>query len=612
MSFHNPLGLLGLIGIPIVILIYIIKNKHTEQIVTSNYLWHLSEKFLNKKKNISFVSGIISLLLQIIAITMISLVIAHPIIYIPNGAKEYCFILDGSGSMNMVIEEKSRIDIGKDEIKNIINSSADGSKYTLIFASDTARVVYEKFDNKEKACELLEDLKPSGVSVTYDSILKHVQKYFNENKSMITYLVTDKDYQSNNIEIINVSNDVDNYAISNFNYIIEESLLKINANVLSYESDTTLNVNLYIDGVLLDSKEVEVSKLTEGNYYFETDNTDFLNISLEISNVDGLMLDNVSTIYNVEKEHNYSTLVISYRPFYIESMLKTVGNTSVTVISPENYNSDMSGYSLYIFDAVTPKTLPTDGTVWLFKPTESIEKSGFSVQDIVEDENGIELTYPKNSTSMFKLLTYGLEKEQVYVSKYVKYGLYKNFTTLLTHEGNPVIFTGTSDNGVREVVFGFDLHDSNFPLLMDYLVLSKNLIDYSFPIILDNSVYTCGDKVEINVLSNCDSIKVTSPNGDVSYLDVSSEITSFNTTLVGTYVLTMNFNGDIKEFSIYSNLPSEESTTVHEVVDINLSGELENEYSDGIYDKLLFLFIILAIVYVADWVVYCREQYQLR
>ena len=612
MSFHNPLGLLGLIGIPIVILIYIIKNKHTEQIVTSNYLWHLSEKFLNKKKNVSLISGIISLLLQIIAITMISLVIAHPIIYIPNGAKEYCFILDGSGSMNMVIEEKSRIDIGKDEIKNIINSSADGSKYTLIYASDTARVVYEKFDNKEKACELLEDLKPSGVSVTYDSILKHVQKYFNENKSMITYLVTDKDYQSNNIEIINVSNDVDNYAISNFNYIIEESLLKINANVMSYESDTTLNVNLYIDGVLLDSKEVEVSKLTEGNYYFETDNTDFLNISLEISNVDGLMLDNVSTIYNVEKEHNYSTLVISYRPFYIESMLKTVGNTSVTVISPENYNSDMSGYSLYIFDAVTPKTLPTDGTVWLFKPTESIEKSGFSVQDIVEDENGIELTYPKNSTSMFKLLTYGLEKEQIYVSKYVKYGLYKNFTTLLTHEGNPVIFTGTSDNGVREVVFGFDLHDSNFPLLMDYLVLSKNLIDYSFPIILDNSVYTCGDKVEINVLSNCDSIKVTSPNGDVSYLDVSSEITSFNTTLVGTYVLTMNFNGDIKEFSIYSNLPSEESTTVHEVVDINLSGELENEYSDGIYDKLLFLFIILAIVYVADWVVYCREQYQLR
>ena len=188
----------------------------------------------------------------------------------------------------------------------------------------------------------------------------------------------------------------------------------------------------------------------------------------------------------------------------------------------------------------------------------------------------------------------------------------KNFTTLLTHEGNPIIFTGTSDNGVREVIFGFDLHESNLPLLMDYLILSKNLIDYSFPIIMEESSYICGEEVLINVLSNCDSIKVTDPNGNISYLDVSSEITSFKTSLVGTYVISMNFNGEVKDFNIYSNLPTEESNTVYEITDINLEGELKNEYSDGIYDKLIIFFIILAIVYVADWVVYCREQYQLR
>ena len=213
---------------------------------------------------------------------------------------------------------------------------------------------------------------------------------------------------------------------------------------------------------------------------------------------------------------------------------------------------------------------------------------------------------------MFKLLTYGLEKDPVYVNKYIKYGLYKNFTTLLTHEGNPVVFTGTAENGVREVIFGFDLHDSNLPLLMDYLILSKNLIDYSFPIIMDQSSYVCGDTVEINVLSNCDSIKVTDPSGNISYLDVSKEITSFKPSLVGTYTLTMNFNGDVKVFNIYSSLPNDESITQPEITEINLVGELENEYSDGIYDKLIIFFIILAIVYVADWVVYCREQYQLR
>ena len=175
MSFEFPLGLLGLIGIPIVIIIYIIKNKHTEQIVTSNYLWHLSEKFLTKKKPISLISGIISLILQIVAIAVISLLIAHPIIYIPNGAKEYCFILDGSGSMNMISNDKSRIEIGKDEIKKVINSSSDGSKYTLVYAGDTARVVYEKLGDKEKAFELLDKLEPSGVTVGYKNVLKYVE-----------------------------------------------------------------------------------------------------------------------------------------------------------------------------------------------------------------------------------------------------------------------------------------------------------------------------------------------------------------------------------------------------------------------------------------------------
>ena len=50
MNFHFPLGLLGLIGIPIIVIIYIIKSKYTEQTVASTYLWELSEKFLKKRK----------------------------------------------------------------------------------------------------------------------------------------------------------------------------------------------------------------------------------------------------------------------------------------------------------------------------------------------------------------------------------------------------------------------------------------------------------------------------------------------------------------------------------------------------------------------------------
>jgi hypothetical protein len=175
-----------------------------------------------------------------------------------------------------------------------------------------------------------------------------------------------------------------------------------------------------------------------------------------------------------------------------------------------------------------------------------------------------------------------------------------------------VIFAGTAENGCREVVFAFDLHDSNLPLLMDYLLLSKNLLEYSFPIVLEKTLYTCGDNVNINITSNCDSIRVESPKGNVSYLDVSKESTSLKTTEVGTYILTVISGDDIKEFKIYVGMPNEESAPSLDTTQIALVGELENNYANGIYDKLIILFILLAVIYVADWMVYCYEQYQLR
>ena len=88
MSFQYPLGLLGLIGIPILIIIYIIKSMYTEQTVSATYLWTLSEKFLKRKKKDNKITGIISLILQILAIAIISITIAHPVFTISGGAEE--------------------------------------------------------------------------------------------------------------------------------------------------------------------------------------------------------------------------------------------------------------------------------------------------------------------------------------------------------------------------------------------------------------------------------------------------------------------------------------------------------------------------------------------
>ena len=136
MSFTNPLGLLGLIAIPIIIVIYVLQSKYTEQTIASTYLWQLSEKFLKKRNPLSGITGVISLILQILTVVAVSLAIARPIFTLPGAAYDYCFVLDASSSMNMKEGKDTRFALAQEAIEDTIKDAKSGSSYTLITVSD--------------------------------------------------------------------------------------------------------------------------------------------------------------------------------------------------------------------------------------------------------------------------------------------------------------------------------------------------------------------------------------------------------------------------------------------------------------------------------------------
>ena len=148
--------------------------------------------------------------------------------------------------------------------------------------------------------------------------------------------------------------------------------------------------------------------------------------------------------------------------------------------------------------------------------------------------------------------------DEIYISKYVKCGIYGDFTTLFSYRGNPVVFTGMNDYGNREVVFAFNLHDSDITLSVDYIVLLGNLLDYSFPEVIEKTEYYCGDTAEINVISGCDSIRVETPDGQVIYTDTSSAVSEFELTEVGEYKINVSVSGTERPaYYIYSSVPKE-------------------------------------------------------
>ena len=175
-----------------------------------------------------------------------------------------------------------------------------------------------------------------------------------------------------------------------------------------------------------------------------------------------------------------------------------------------------------------------------------------------------------------------------------------------------MIFAGTNTYGNREVVFAFDLHKSNLPVTLDYVVLMQNILDYSFPTVVEQVSYRCGDVLTVNAISNCESIRVDSPKGSISYLDTATGVGEMVLNEAGVYTVTMMVGGSPRTFSVFASLPDAERDPLAAGVAFELQGEASSDAFDGIYDELLIFFICLAVLFIADWGVYCYEKYQLR
>ncbi len=627
MTFLYPIGLLGLIGIPILIIVYLIKNRYAEQTIASTFLWRLSERFLKRRNPLSRITGIISLILQLLLVAALSLAVAHPIIVLPGAAHEYCFILDGSASMNMQMDGKTRFDLAKEEILKVVDEAKEGSTYTVVYVGGTTEVLLEKADDKSRVSDRLASLQSTDGAIDYTDAIGVAQGYFDDNPSTRVYLVTDTDYNTvENLTLVNVSRGENNVSVEDVIYFKSgKTNLTVSGNIISYGADRLVDVEIYVDGAdePLSATKVQAFKDVPTPFTFTVEASEFYSVTVKAPIEDSYGKDNSVTVYDIESENSYNALLVSDAPFLIEAAIDAVSTADITVMTTEAYKKEeerlakldktVNGYSLYIFDCYDPATLPSDGSVWFIGPGASVEGSGFSVQGEVTLETADTITLSSSTASIVRKLTANMVGDDIYVSGYVKCGLYADFTTLYSYKGNPVIFTGVNSYGNREVVFAFNLHDSDITLSLDYLAMLGNLLDYSFPEVIEKTDYFCGDTAEINVISGCNSIRVETPDGEEIYTDTTGAVSEFELTKVGEYKITVDISGTERPaYYVYSSVPKEERPTETVAESISIHGEATEEGSDGRYDPMTLLFILAALLFAAEWMVYCYDKYQLR
>lgn len=166
MSFLTALGFLGLLGIVILILIYVLKPNFQQKIVSSTFVWKLSLKYKKKRIPISRFRQIILLICQILIITACSFVLARPYFKINdiNLGEEEIYIIDASANMNAVYagattDSSTRFERAKqDVLKKAEDTLLERhGLVTVILANETPEVLTNGVDEKIKIERINED-----------------------------------------------------------------------------------------------------------------------------------------------------------------------------------------------------------------------------------------------------------------------------------------------------------------------------------------------------------------------------------------------------------------------------------------------------------------------
>lgn len=623
MSFLYPYAFLILLAIPVLIIIYLLKNKYKESTTPSTYLWELSKKFLKKRSPLHTFEHLIALLLQIATISALAICLAHPVITTPNKTDNVLFILDGSASMNMKDGEETSFDKAKKEINKIAEESKNGSAFSLVYSGKETRVVFQNVTNKNQLSLYVDSLKAENLKNDLGDSLSKAQEVIENNNINLCYLLTDKKVENlTNINLIDCSVEKDNYSLSDLTYSYEDSTLTLNASVLSHLSDKNLTVRFFVNNGEIGTRKYSVKKGEPYAFKIEYKDVkgqykDISSVKAQIVDEDSLAEDNEMIVYNNSDTAMAKVLLVSDDSFYIKAILSAINNKSdykndVTVVSTKNYNP-LINYDLYIYDSFTPSSLPKSGSIIFFNSSTTLEGTGFIAQKAVEADEAVHLTYADNTSSLlYNSLTANIAHNDIAVKKYVRYSLTSDFTTILSYDNIPFVFAGKTENQQREVVFSFDLHDSDLPMQYDYSVLMRNAFMYTNPKIMDKYAYEVGDDIKITLSNNLKAISLKTPSGKTETFSITNkDYLTYTLDEIGTYQTNVTYqDGSEKTIGLYSRYPDDER--VPHVVDtekLSLNIDTTVKKGNSIFDNLLPIVICAAIFFLADWGVYAYEQY---
>jgi Ca-activated chloride channel homolog len=527
MPFATPLALLGLLFVPAVIAMYLLKLRRDESIVPSTLLWSRLVSDIEANAPWQRLRRSLLLLVQLLLVVVLALLAGRPFLERPAGlARDLVVVVDASASMGATDIVPTRLTAAKQAAIDALRELPNGGKVSVIAAGRTARVVATGSSDLGRIRQAIESIEVTTSTGDLGDALRLASALAARSGDAEILVATDAALARTPaleidapIHVLQVGRERRNQAIVALAIRAAPSGLTKSAFVSVANLDdrqAKRRLEVYADGALIDTRDLYIDPLARADIVVDDitqQNRRVVNV-IEVRLVDdpdeeasGDVLavdDRAWTIVPTDRLRR--VLLVSAGDLYLETALSYLPNTELYGVEPAKYGpaTHTEKFDLIVFDAWLPATLPAnpilaiapDRSTSLGDVSGTIKGPGIGSLDPQEPI----LRYVDLST------THIAEARKLILPDWAR-------TVIPGPGGSPLLYAGERA-GLRTAVLAFEPRRSDLPLQVAFPILVANLAGELMGASSGPSdPVKPGDPITLAVAPGASGVTVTRPDG---------------------------------------------------------------------------------------------------
>jgi hypothetical protein len=550
--FLAPLGLLGLLFIPLIVALYILRLRRDERTVSSTYLWQQLVRDVEANAPWQRLRRSLLLLLQLLLVIALAVIVARPFGERPAGlARDLVLVIDASASMRATDVFPDRLAAAKRAAIDALADLPSDGRVSVVVSAEAARQVANEVTDKGRATRAIEAIEHSNAATDLTDALKLAGSLAARARGAEVLVVTDDAFAAPPdvslpvpVRVLPIGRDRHNQAIAALAVRADATGVKRSAFVSVANLDSarvTRRLEIFADGVPVTARDILLDALRRTEVVIDEvpGNATVVEARLVRSTagqadpVDQLAVDDAAWAI-VPPTEVQQILLVGPGNVYLQKALALLPNVELYGVTADEYagTTGKDEFELIVFDGVLPPELPKK-PILAIAPPRSSDLGAVS---------GKLTSVAVGEAPAGEALLRNVDLTRLHVAESVKLDLPSWARAVIPGPGDaPLLYAGIR-GGLPTAVLAFDLRQSDLPLQIAWPILVANLTGELLgrdPTVTDP--IGPGSPLDLRLPPDATALRVTRPDGRVVELAPgatgASTVTFVATDALGVYVV---------------------------------------------------------------------------